>query len=186
MRRFAWILGALLAAFLGGVLWLHHHISAYDHEIMQAAARHNLDFYLVKAVVFEESWFRADIRGSAGEVGLMQVTMAAASDYTTKKRIPALYCERLAEPELNVEVGCWYLRQSLDLYKDAPDPILFALLRYNAGETRSDLWLRTALSKPVPQGFSPERHYLSLVDFPKTRNHVNNILQRSRSHNFWF
>jgi len=186
MRRLAWILGVPLIGILVGALWLHHHTSAYDHEISQAAARNNLDFYLVKAMVYEESWFRPDIRGAAGEVGLMQVTMAAADDYTIKKRLPSLYPERLAEPELNTEIGCWYLRQSLDLYKDSPNPPLFALLRYNAGETRAEAWLQTALSKPVPQGFSAEQHYLSLVDFPKTRAYVSSILQRSRSHNFWF
>jgi soluble lytic murein transglycosylase len=186
MRRLAWILCALLIGLFSGALWLHHHTSAYDHEINQAAARNNLDFFLVKAVVYEESWFRPDIRGAAGEVGLMQVTMAAASDFTTRKRIPTLYLERLAEPALNTEIGCWYLRQSLELYKDSPDPLLFALLRYNAGETRADAWLRAAISKSVPQGFAAERYYLSLVDFPKTRTHVSNILRRSRSHNFWF
>jgi soluble lytic murein transglycosylase len=186
MRRFTWVLGIVLMALSGGAAWLRWHISAYDHVIMQAAARNDLDFYLVKALVFEESWFRSDIRGGAGEVGLMQVTMAAANDFTAKKHLPALYPERLAEPELNAEIGCWYLRQSVERYKNAPDPILFALLRYNAGETRADSWLRAALSKPVPQGFSAERYYLSLVDFPKTRTHVSNILRRSRSHNYWF
>jgi soluble lytic murein transglycosylase len=186
MRRFAWILSILILGLAGGALWLHHHTSAYDHEISQAAARNYLDFYLAKAVVYEESWFRSDIRGAAGEVGLMQVTMAAANDFTTKKHIPALYLERLTEPELNAEIGCWYLHQSLELYKDSPDPLLFALLRYNAGETRSDAWLRAAMSRPVPPGLSAERHYLSLVDFPKTRTHVSNIIRRSKSHNFWF
>jgi soluble lytic murein transglycosylase len=185
MRR-AWIPGIALIGLLGGVLWLHHHTTAYDHEISQAAARNRLDFYIVKALVYEESWFRPDIRGAAGEVGLMQVTLAAANDFTAKKRIPSVYLERLAEPELNTEIGCWYLRESLELYKDTPDPLLFALLRYNAGETRADAWLRAALSKPVPQGFSADRYYLSLVDFPKTRTHVSNILRRSKSHNFWF
>lgn len=186
MRRLVSILGLFLAGLAGGTLWLHLHTSAYDHEISVAAAHNNLDFYLVKALVYEESWFRPDIRGAAGEIGLMQVTMAAANDFTAKKRILSFYPERLAEPELNLEIGCWYLRQSLELYKDAPDPLVFALLRYNAGETRANSWLRAAMSKPAPQGISKERYYLSLVDFPKTRIHVSNILRRSRNRNFWF
>jgi soluble lytic murein transglycosylase len=112
--------------------------------------------------------------------------MAAANDFTAKKRFPALYLERLAEPELNVEIGCWYLRQSLDRYKHTPTPVLFALLRYNAGEMRADSWLHAALSNPVPPGLSAERYYLSVVDFPKTRAYAGRILERSRSHNFWF
>lgn len=186
MRPIVLIPGLLMIGLVAAGVWLHRHTTAYDHIISQAASRNDVDFYLAKALIFEESWFRPEIRGSAGEIGLMQVTMAAATDFTAKKRLPALYPERLFEPELNVEIGCWYLRQSLDHYKNAPSPALFALLRYNAGEARADYWLRSTLSKPVPPGASPERYYLSLVDFPKTRAYVSRILRRSRSHNFWF
>jgi soluble lytic murein transglycosylase len=154
--------------------------------IAQAAARNGVDFYLIKAVLFEESWFRPSIRGPAGEIGLMQVSMAAATDFAVRKGFPPLYAERLLEPELNIEIGSWYLRQSLDRYKDSPAPALFALLRYNAGEARTDRWLQIALSEPVPPGLSKERYYLSRVDFPKTREYVRRILQRSQSRNFWY
>ena len=111
-----------------------------------------MDFYLVKALVYEESWFRADIRGAAGELGLMQVTMGAAADFSSYNGFPPVSEARLLEPRLNVEIGCWYLKQSLERYKNSPAPTLFALLRYNAGETRADQWLRLARANPVPAG----------------------------------
>jgi soluble lytic murein transglycosylase len=154
--------------------------------ISQAAARQNVNFYLVKALVFEESWFRPDIRGSSGELGLMQISKAAAADFAARRGFPPFYEARLLEPELNLEIGCWYLRQSLDRYKDSPSPEVFALLRYNAGGVRADAWLKAALSKPVPPGMSPERYDLSLVDLAQTREYVRRILNRSRSRNFWF
>ncbi len=175
-----------VAVFGGGIGWLHHHITHYDFIISQAAARERVDFYLVKALVFEESWFWPDIRGSSGELGLMQISKAAAADFAARRSLPPFYEGRLLEPELNIEIGCWYLRQSLERYKNSPDPELFALLRYNAGAARADAWLQSALSKAVPAGMSPERFYLSLVDLPKTREYVRRILDRSRSHNFWF
>jgi soluble lytic murein transglycosylase len=174
----------LIIAVVLGVLY--YHTSRYDDIIGQAAARNGLDFYLVKALVFEESWFRPDIRGSAGELGLMQVTRAAASDFALKKGFPPFYEERLIEPELNLEIGCWYLQRSLEHYKNSPEPVLFALLRYNAGESRADNWLRLALSSPQPKTMPPETYYLSLVDFPKTRAYARRILQRVRSRNFFF
>ena len=116
----------------------------------------------------------------------MQVTMRAAADYSSRNRFPPLDETRLLDPRLNIEVGCWYLRQSLDRYKDTADPTLFALLRYNAGEVRADEWLRLAQSQPVPKDRTPELHYLSLVDFPTTREYVRRILRRSRSRNYWF
>jgi len=180
------LLAAILlaaAAALGGV---YYYTSRYDYLISQAAARNGMDFFLVKSIVFEESWFRSGIRGSAGEMGLMQITKAAAADFAGHKGLRPFDDQRLFEPEVNLEIGCWYLQQSLEHYKDSPRPELFALLRYNAGESRADNWLRLAMATPPPAGASPENHYLSLVDFPKTRAYASRILKRSRTHNFWF
>ncbi len=180
------VFGLVLVAFAVVIGWLHHHVTRFDHIISQAAARNDVDFYLVKALIFEESWFRPDIVGPAGEIGLMQITRAAAADFSAKKGLPPFYEARLFEPELNVEIGCWYLHQSLEHYKRSPAPTAFALLRYNAGEARADQWLRLALANPRPAGISAERYCLSLVDFPKTRDYVGRILQRAESRNFWF
>lgn len=186
--RFKIILAIILfaAALAGGAGWLYRHITRYDFTISQAAARQHVDFYLVKALVFEESWFWPDIRGSSGEIGLMQISKAAAADFAAKRGLPPFYEERLFEPDLNLEIGSWYLSQSLDRYKGSPAPEVFALLRYNAGAVRADAWLRAAISKPVPPGMSPERYYLSLVDLPTTREYVRRILDRARKRNFWF
>lgn len=186
MRPITRAVGLVLLILAAAAGWLQFHTTRYDHIIDQAAARNDVSFYLAKALVFQESWFRPDIRGGSGELGLMQVSMAAASDFCTRKGFLPLYEARLLEPELNLEIGCWYLRQSLERYKNTPAPELFALLRYNAGQARSDAWVKQALSNPVPPGISPERYYLSLVDIPKTREYVRSILHRSRTHQFWF
>ncbi len=184
--RVGWAAVALLSVLAAAAGWLYRHTTRYDFIISQAAARQNVDFYLVKALIFEESWFWPDIRGSSGEIGLMQISKGAAADFVAKRGFTPFYEARLLESELNVEIGAWYLRQSLDRYKDSPDPQVFALLRYNAGAVRADAWLRAAISKPAPSGMSPERYYLSLVDLTKTREYVRRILNRSRSQNFWF
>jgi len=176
--------GLLIAATAIGCLDCY--TSRYDSIIRPAAAHNGVDFFLVKSLIYEESWFRSGIRGPAGEIGLMQITKAAASDFAAKKGLPPVPDERLFEPELNLEVGCWYLQRSIEHYKNSPHPTLYALLRYNAGESRADTWLRHALSTTPPDGVSREEHYLSLVDFPKTRAYARRILQRSRTHNFWF
>jgi len=173
----------ILATALG---CLHYHTSRYDPIIRQAATRNGVDFYLVKALIYEESWFRSGIRGPAGEIGLMQITKAAASDFASQKGFPPMYEGDLLDPRLNIEIGCWYLGRSIEHYKNSPQPMLFALLRYNAGESRADNWLRIALSDPPHAGVSMESHYLSLVDFPKTRAYARRILERSRARNFWY
>jgi soluble lytic murein transglycosylase len=186
MRRIFMISGILLLAAALALSWLHRRTTRFDYIISQSAARNLVDFYLVKAIVYEESWFRPESRGSAGEVGLMQITRAAASDFSSKEGFPEHTAEQLTEPALNVEIGCWYLKTSLDHYKDSPDPVLFALLRYNAGESRANNWLRLASASPTPAGVPAEQYYLSFVDYPKTRAYVSRILKRYRSRNFLF
>jgi soluble lytic murein transglycosylase len=187
MRAGIWIcIGLMVLLAVAAGLWLSSRASKYDEIIALTAANYGVDFYLVKALVYEESWFRADIRGASGELGLMQVTLGAAEDFSTYKGFPPVSEARLLEPRLNVEIGCWYLKQSLERYKNSPAPTLFALLRYNAGEARADQWLRLARANPVPAGMDPEQHYLSLVDFPTTREYVRRILRRTNSRNYWF
>ena len=186
MRRIIIVAGIIIVISAGSLGWLHHHTSRYDFIISQAAARNGLDFHLVKALIYEESWFRSEIRGSAGELGLMQITAAAATDFTTYKGFPSLNESQRMEPVLNVEIGCWYLKRSIDRYKDSPHPILFALLRYNAGEKRADNWLELALSTPPQEGIPREDRYLSIVDFPKTRAYARRILERAETRKYWF
>jgi peptidoglycan lytic transglycosylase len=173
----------LAAGFIG---WIYYRSAAYDHWIAQSAAENEIDFYLIKALIYEESWFRPDIRGSAGELGLMQVSMAAARDFSEKKKLPPLQEAQVLDPRLNVEIGSWYLKRSLERYKNSPAPAVFALLRYNAGEARASGWLQAARMKPVPPGMQAEEFYLSFVDLPRTRNYVRRILHRAQSRNFWF
>jgi len=186
--RSKFLIGALLVVAAVAVLaaGLNRHSSRFDDVISMAAHRYSLDFHLVKAVIYEESWFRASIRGASGEYGLMQITMAAASDYSKQHKFLPFYEARLLEPRLNVEIGCWYLRRSLDRYRETPNPTLFALMRYNAGEVRSDKWRELSLSTPVPAGMVPESHYLTQVDFPTTREYVRRILRRAQARNYWF
>ena len=186
MRRI--IIASAIFLFIAAIVvgWLFHHTSRYDFIIGQAAARYGLDFHLVKALIYEESWFRPEIRGPAGELGLMQITKAAASDFAVNRGFSEFHDGQLVEPELNVEIGCWYLKRSLERYRDSPQPALFALLRYNAGESRADNWLKTMISSPPPSGIAAESYYLSKVDFPKTRAYVQRILDRSRSRNFLY
>jgi soluble lytic murein transglycosylase len=185
-RSLVWI-SLIILVFATAASWLHNRTKRYDEFIAQSAAQHDLDFDLVKAVVYEESWFRSGIRGNSGELGLMQVTKGAAADYTIRNGFPSFQEERrLLEPRMNVEIGTWYLKQSLDRYKSSPAPELFALLRYNAGEAKADGWLRQALSNPPPAGRDPEDYYLSLVSYPGTREYVRRILRRWRNHNYWF
>src|SRR5512140_2038743 len=99
MRPTLIISGICLLAAVSALSWLHWRSTRFDYLISQAAARNGVDFYLAKALIYEESWFRPESSGSAGEVGLMQITRAAASDFAAKTGFPEHTVEQLTEPE---------------------------------------------------------------------------------------
>lgn len=73
------------------------------------AERRNLPFALVMAVIQKESNFRPGVLGSAGEVGLMQVRPDTALAEFVRGTGANYTADDLYNPEVNVEVGTWYL-----------------------------------------------------------------------------
>ena len=71
-------------------------------------------------------------------------------------------------PELNLEIGCWYLRDSLNKFKDYDHALELALARYNAGLSRARRWTPAEKKAPV----------LDNITIPSTRKYVSNIMER--------
>jgi soluble lytic murein transglycosylase len=138
--------------------------------IPRAAAAHGLDPLLVKSVVIEESGMNYRARGKAGEIGLMQVRPIVLEDYerVTGRTVAP---QQLLDPEINLEVGCWYLARMLRLFHDQREPVYFALAAYNAGATNVERWIGNA------RDLSPEE-FLGRVRFKGTRRYVTNIVAR--------
>ncbi len=114
---------------------------AYDVLILNAGARHGVDPALIKAVIWRESRFRPLVRGKAGEIGLMQVMPdKAATDWANYYRYPVPNRGALSSPEMNIEVGSWYLSNALRRWKPYKDRIRLALCEYNAGYSRANAW----------------------------------------------
>ncbi len=146
----------------------------YDAEIAAAAARHGLDPDLVRALVYQESRFRANKRGKKGEIGLMQVLPSgAAAEWArvNKRRRPSSLA--LYNVELNLEIGCWYLaRAKKNRWKNYRHGTELALAEYNAGTSRSREW--------APE--RPDGEVLPRVKIPSTKKYVTEIMKRYRKY----
>jgi soluble lytic murein transglycosylase len=148
----------------------------YDDLITQAGQKYGVDPMLIKAVIWRESAFRADMVGRNGERGLMQLMDGAASDWARQTKHPTFVPTDLFSPQVNIEAGTWYLKKALQHYATKDDPNTFALAEYNAGKSRVDKWM-----DDTNQGSSVTAGDLrDSISFPGTRGYVDAILARYR------
>ncbi len=87
-------------------------------------------------MIYEESKFE-DQTSSAGARGLMQITPDTADTIENLSGGETFVYEDLADPELNIRYGTFYLAYLLDKYDG---DVVAALAAYNAGEGNADAW----------------------------------------------
>jgi soluble lytic murein transglycosylase-like protein len=97
----------------------------FEDLIEDAAAKHGVPLALAHAVIRVESNYNPGARGSAGEVGLMQIKPATARGLGYRGSVRALY-----DPATNLEWGMRYLAAA---HKLASGDTCGTILRYNAG-----------------------------------------------------
>lgn len=145
--------------------------SRYEAQVRQAAARYGVDPLLIRAVIWEETGFRLNKVGRVGELGLMQVRPTTAFDWARSEKRTDFRPEQLADPEIGILAGSWYLARALRRWKDTDNPPVFALAEYNAGRRNALRWVDPAHPKSG-------RAFFARIDFPKTRQYVREILDR--------
>ena len=93
-----------------------------DASIVMAAARHNVDPNLVRAVVKVESNFNSNAVSRKGALGLMQLMPQTARQLKVKNPF---------DPDQNVDAGVRHLKDLLESYGG---DVKLTLAAYNAGE----------------------------------------------------
>jgi soluble lytic murein transglycosylase len=169
-----WFRAAILCAFAAFVLqWFYRaqRERRYDPIILAAARRYAVDPALIKAVIWQESRFKAGARGRVGELGLMQVREAAGKEWASAEKKVTFTERHLADPDTNIYAGSWYLAQLLRRYRSVDNPIPYALADYNAGRTHVLRWMQGPAKTNSTQ-------FLARMDFPGTRQYIESVRHR--------
>lgn len=98
---------------------------SFDNLIATYASANNVPVSLAHAVIRVESNYNPGMRGSAGEIGLMQVKLQTARGMGYRGSAKALY-----DPSVNIKYGMMYLGQARQL---AGGDLCQTILKYNGG-----------------------------------------------------
>jgi soluble lytic murein transglycosylase len=137
----------------------------YWDLIRKHAAVHDLDPYLIAALVAQESNFDPEIRSAANAWGLMQIVPATGRRLARSVGIRRFTTSMLTNPETNVRLGTLYFSQLSARFGGT----YYALASYNAGESRVVRW------KAERPGLE-EDEFIDDIPFPETQNYVKRIL----------
>ncbi len=132
----------------------------HDDIIRQQAERFDIDAALIAAVINQESGF-VDQTSSAGARGLMQITPETAETIETLSGGETFVFEDLANPDLNIRYGTFYLDNLLERFGGNE---VAALAAYNAGPGNAEAWGGAELE-------------VDDIEFPETGEYVSSVLK---------
>src|SRR5262249_17444170 len=138
---------------------------AYQSTVEREAKEHQIDPFLIWAVMRRESNFRLDATSAANARGLMQVFPPTASAISRKLKIDPPEPDDLFSAELNVRFASWYLAELLKRFRH---PMLCAAA-YNAGPGPVVRWVED-------RGGLPLDLFVERIPYKETRAYVKQVV----------
>lgn len=139
----------------------------YKQDMIEVAVNSGVDPFLLAAVTKVESGFDPYACSSAGAVGLMQVMPDTAGWVSQQIGFKDFHADLLYQPEVNLQIGCWYLS---NLLNEFDGNMAAALAAYNAGRGNVSTWLSSGQWKGTKKD-------LKNIPFPETREYLKLVFR---------
>jgi soluble lytic murein transglycosylase len=139
----------------------------YWSTIKRYSAQYNLDPYMVASLIRQESEFNPGVVSYANAYGLMQLLPRVGRELARKEGIRHFSARDLLNPEMNIRLGCLYLRQMLDEFSGHSE---YAFAAYNAGDNRVNDWQSAGQFKDMDV-------FVESIPFTQTRDYVQAIVR---------
>ncbi len=143
----------------------------YWPAIQREAAANGLDPYMVASLIRQESEFNPRVISYANAYGLMQLLPSVGKEMARKTGYSThLDANALLDPEINVKLGCAYLKQTLDKFGDRQE---YAFAAYNAGDSRVTDWQASGDYTGIDE-------WVESIPFTETRDYVQAIMRNEQ------
>ncbi|MDD6928345.1 MAG: transglycosylase SLT domain-containing protein [Bacteroidales bacterium] len=152
-------------------------ISEWDYLFQRYGERYGWDWYVLAAIAYQESKFRAEIVGMGGATGLMGIMPATGRRYGYSRA-------KLKHAESSVRIACMALRdfgRAFAHITDAEQRMKFTIASYNSGSAH----VLDARRLAEDAGLDPDRWdgsvelYMVRLNEPKYYNHP--LVQHGRA-----
>ena len=152
-------------------------ISDWDHLFQQYGNKYGWDWYVLAAIAYQESKFRAEVVGMGGATGLMGIMPATGRRYGYNRA-------KLKHAESSIRVACMALRdfgRAFAHISDSEQRMKFTLASYNSGSAH----VLDARRLAENAGLDPDRWddsveiYMARLNEPKYYNHP--LVQHGRA-----
>ena len=138
----------------------------FRDAVESAAKRQALSPATVYAFIRKESAFMSDARSGKGALGLMQILPRTGRMLMQKKGERLRKNSQLLVPDLNVDLGTYYIRS---LLSKSGGSLVLAAASYNAGPHRVRSWL-------PEEGEVEAAVWIDNIPFTETRRYVRRLL----------
>lgn len=135
----------------------------YEEHIEKYSEEYGIDKYLVMALIKAESNYVNDAHSGVAR-GLMQITDETAL-WIADKMHKEFENDDIENPEINISMGCYYLKYLLNYYNN--DTAL-ALVAYNAGMGNVNKWLSDS-------EYSENGKTLHTIPFGETKRYLEKV-----------
>jgi soluble lytic murein transglycosylase len=140
---------------------------AYWPQIKASAAGNGLDPYMVASLIRQESEFNPQAISNKSAYGLMQLLPSVGKSMAKAEGMKHFETNQLLDPNVNIQLGCRYLRQTMDKFGGQPEYVFAA---YNAGDARVVDWRSAAGEQSIDE-------FVESIPFTETRDYVQAILR---------
>ena len=138
----------------------------YTDLLQKHTTKYEIDPFFVAAMIREESRYNAEIVSYAGAIGLMQIMPATGQHIANRLKMPKFSKNMLYQPDLNVQMGTWYMKSLMDQFDNNHALVAGA---YNGGPGRMRRWIK---AKQIPD----LDEFIEDIGIDQTRRHIKKVI----------